>query len=150
MIAPKEDTFDIFDNQETRLSRIAELLEVSPDEAQELIELILKFPASAGLLKKKVVNLKKRINGVNKMTGKLMYPGYFTTQGLRFEDYQRWTIKGTPLAQVPISKLTKITAKEAKGRPVCNIFKILDHYQAISLSKEHWDWVIRIKEKAKD
>jgi hypothetical protein len=49
----EEDTFDIFDNQETRLSRI-----------QELIELILEFPASTGLLKKKVVNLKKRINRV--------------------------------------------------------------------------------------
>ncbi|MGA2516865.1 MAG: hypothetical protein ABSG44_09960 [Thermodesulfobacteriota bacterium] len=50
------------DNQEARLSRIAELLEVSPDEAQELIELILEFSTSARRINPKMIRGKKRIS----------------------------------------------------------------------------------------
>lgn len=47
-----------------RLQRIAELLELSPDEALEFVELFLEFIVSQGLIRSKVINLgKKRFPG---------------------------------------------------------------------------------------
>lgn len=48
--------------QEARLGRVARLLRVSPDEAKELLELMVEYLSSEGILKKGMVKLpRKRI-----------------------------------------------------------------------------------------
>lgn len=49
------------DRQEQRLARIGYFLGLPPEETSELIELILEFSVSAGMLKGKVTKLSKRI-----------------------------------------------------------------------------------------
>ena len=46
--------------QEARLGRIARLLRVSPDEAKELMELIVEYLSSEGILTKKAVKLSRK------------------------------------------------------------------------------------------
>ena len=48
--------------QEARLGRIGRLLEMSPDEAKELMELMMEYLSKEGILKKGMVKLpRKRI-----------------------------------------------------------------------------------------
>jgi predicted HTH domain antitoxin len=47
--------------QSARLGRIARLLRVSPDEARECLELMVKYLSSEGILTKKAVKLSQRI-----------------------------------------------------------------------------------------
>lgn len=50
------------ERQRIRLDRISRLLRVSPDEAKELLELMMEFLSSEGILKKGMVKLpRKRI-----------------------------------------------------------------------------------------
>jgi predicted HTH domain antitoxin len=46
--------------QSVRLGRIARLLRVSPDEAKELLELMMEYLSSEGILTKKAVKLSRK------------------------------------------------------------------------------------------
>ena len=46
--------------QEVRLGRIGRLLEMSPDEARECLELIVEYLSSEGILTKKAVKLSRK------------------------------------------------------------------------------------------
>lgn len=70
---------------------------------------------------------------------------FYTTKGLKYEDFHEWRVGQTLCARVPIGKLTKITEEEAEGRPIFTIHQILTYYQAVSISRENWDKVIKIK-----
>lgn len=46
--------------QEAMLGRIARLLRVSPDETKELLELMMEYLSSEGILKKRMVKLSRK------------------------------------------------------------------------------------------
>jgi hypothetical protein len=83
------------------------------------------------------------------MKGELMYPGFFTTAGLRYEDCHEWRVGQTLCARVPIDKLTKITEEEAAGRPIFDIQETLHMFKSVSISRATWNHVITISQKTK-